>query len=191
MTSLLEKFVSKYGRLPTEVDPDYLEMLRMSKYRILAVPDVSPGKCANCGSSKNDGRKYVDFGLQVDWYGAVFLCGECLHDVSNAMGLFDALRAELVEAQEKKISADALQETGVELHDRVVKTFKELEEFYVGVSTHRLDSDSDSSPGLVDDSTESSEQRTDSAKPRVTKSTTSSRRSNPPSLANLLSNNGG
>src|SRR3954466_860008 len=90
-------FVKKYGKLPTEIDPDYLEMLRMSRYRILDVPDVAPAKCANCGSSKNDGRKYVDFGLQVDWYGVVYFCGLCLADIARDMGLFKQVEKALAD----------------------------------------------------------------------------------------------
>ena len=92
--SLLERFVNRYGRLPTEVDPDYLEMLNMSKYRRLAVPDFAPGKCANCGSSRTNDREYLDFGLQVDWYGTVYLCSLCIADMAKTLGLYAAMEDE-------------------------------------------------------------------------------------------------
>lgn len=190
MTDLVDKFIEKYGRLPTEFDPDYLEMLRMSKYRILAVPDVSPGKCANCGSSKDDGRKYVDFGLHVDWYGAVFICGSCLHDIAHKVGLFASLEEQLYEALNKKASLDELQEQGEKLHDKVVKTVRELEDFYVGVYSHRTDNSPDSTSSVESESTPSTKSGSPSTESGTTKSTTVSGRKNVRSLAELLDTNG-
>lgn len=188
MTSLAHRFTEKYGRVPTEFDPDYLEMLRMSKYRILDVPDQAPGKCANCGASKNDGRKYVDFGLQVDWYGVVHLCGHCLGDVSQAMGLFDELRSKLEESQSNAKKIEGLKEKGVELHETVVKTFKELEEFYVSVRPLGNNSNSDSASGMEPDKA-AVESGTNQTKSRVAKSAPSTGSKNIHSLTELLNPN--
>jgi hypothetical protein len=186
---LFNRFVQKYGRLPTEVDPDYLEMLRMSKYRIVDVPDFSPGKCGNCGASKNDGRQYIDFGLQVDWYGTVYLCGDCLKDISHEMGLFKDIEQSLAEAVTKKETVRDLREQGVHLHEKVTDVFKEFEDFYAGIHSVGDDSTPDSTPSVVPEST-TVESGINETKPRVTKSTSGSRRQDVRSLADLLNNTG-
>lgn len=126
---LFDKFVQKYGRLPTEFDPDWLEMVHMSKYRVLAVPDVQPGKCANCGSSKADGRKYIDIGLEISWYGALFLCSLCLEDVARNVGLFDEIEEELQVAKDKLLDRKFLLERGEFLQNELTHVFEEVKEY--------------------------------------------------------------
>lgn len=188
MISLVDRFIAKYGRLPTELDPDYLEMLRMSKYRILDVPDKQPGKCDNCGASKRDGRKYVDFGLQVDWHGAVHLCTDCLKDISGAAGLFDELEAklELLLSENERLSS--LQNQGVELHETVVRTFKEFEDFYAGLHSISDNSSPDSSPDVVVDETPPSESGSAKTESTTTKPINGTGRKNVRSLTDLLGN---
>lgn len=186
MSQIVDRFIAKYGRLPTEVDPAYLEMLRMSKYRIVPVPDVQPGKCSNCGASKNDGRNYIDFGLHVDWYGAVFICGECLQDIANEMGLFKELQKELEAARQQCINLSTLQEQGEKLHETVIKTVKDLEAFYAGIFVTGDDPTPDTSSVLELDPP-AGESGTTETKSRATKSTPGSRRENVRSLADLLS----
>lgn len=193
MTSLLERFVKKYGRLPTEVDPDYLEMLNMSKYRILAAPDLKPGKCANCGAARNDGRGYVDFGLEVDWYGIVYLCGHCLKDIAKAAGLFDDLLLEVKKAKEEAASLTGLREKGDEIHETIVRTFSELKEYYVDVRTAtdvgNIDSTISVEPNKDESGTEGSsgnESPTKKSEPGTTKPNSSRGSKDVPSLADLL-----
>lgn len=186
--NVFDAFVHKYSRLPTETDPDYLEMLRMTKYRIMDVPDFSPGKCANCGSSKNDGRKYIDFGLQVDWYGTVYLCGTCIHDISSNMGLFEKIEEELHDLRQQASEIEELHHKGEKLHEFVVKTYDEFEEFYGNLSARResdLESNSDESTSVGTDET-ASEPTPNITKPRTAKQNTSRRSENVRSLADLL-----
>jgi hypothetical protein len=186
---VFDKFVQKYGRLPTEFDPDYLEMLRMSKYRIVDVPDFKPGKCANCGASKNDGRKYIDFGLEVDWYGTVYLCGECLHDVSNHMGLFEEVNNNASILKEELAGYKYLEEQGANLHDTVVNVFKEFEDYYAGL--HAINDNRSPDGSTVVDSEESATKSgINAAKPRTTKPTASSGSKDVRSLADLISDAG-
>lgn len=185
----LERYRRLYnGALPTERDPKYLELLRMSKYRLLDMPDQQPGKCANCGASRVDGRKYVDFGLLVDWYGTVHLCSLCIGDIARELGLFSDLEAKIAELLEKSLTPEEAEEKSKELQDRVVKTFKELEEFYVGLSTHRSNSSSDSASNMGSDKGSDGETKSDpvGAKSGTTKSNSSRRSTSVPSLADLL-----
>jgi hypothetical protein len=186
---VFDMFVQKYSRLPTENDPDYLEMLKMSKYQISDVPMFKPARCANCGSSKNDGRRYVDFGLEVDWYGTVFLCGFCLADVAKAMGLFDKLNDRIKELEEKHLDFESLKNQGANLHETVMQGIKELESHYASIHSVELGSDN-YTPSDLDvpsvDETPPSEPATVTAKPRAAKSTPSSGSKNIRSLAELL-----
>jgi hypothetical protein len=186
VSNLVDKFIARYGKLPTEVDPDYLEMLRMSKYRILDVPDKQPGKCANCGASKCDGRKYVDFGLHVDWYGAVHLCTHCLTDIAKNAGLFKELENKLGILLDEQQNLASLKNQGVELHETVVKTYKEFEDYYAGLYSISDNSTPDPTPDVVIDETPPSESGTDQTEPESVKSTNGTRSKNLRSITDLL-----
>lgn len=169
----------------------------MTKYRILDAPDLKPGKCANCGSCKKDGRKYVDFGLEVDWYGIVYLCGHCIHDIAKTMqaSLVDKLETELKAMVEKAVTLEEVQEEGQQLFEKIVESFKEFNELYVGqFGATTTDSDSNSSPSVVSSETsgESGVNKTESGttetKQRTTQSATGTGRKNVSSLAELLNN---
>lgn len=185
-SSIFDRFVARYGRLPTEFDTDYLEMLQMTKYRIIPVPDFRPSKCANCGSTKEDGRKYIDFGLQVDWYGVVYLCSYCVNEIAREMGLFAELEARLDAILAEAVSIKELQDQGERLHDTVVKAFKEFEEFYGSLHTPGYSSDSDASDDLGTNETASDKSTTDETESTITKPTSSPRRKNVSSLAEFL-----
>lgn len=51
-----------------------------SRFQVLPVPQVSPGKCACCGSVN---RPVVDFGFDVDYYGTVYLCKNCVCEAAT------------------------------------------------------------------------------------------------------------
>lgn len=157
----------------------------MSKYQISDVPMYKPHKCANCGSSKNDGRRYIDFGLEIDWLGTIFLCGFCLRDVANTMGLFDDLNAQIKELQEKDNHIEEMQVQGEHLHEVVLKTFEEVTVYYDNLHSLGCSSTTDSGSDLVIEEP-AVEPRVDESKPRAVKQTSSSRRQNVPSLADLL-----
>lgn len=45
------------------------------RFKVTERPTVFPGKCAVCGTVE---RAVVDFGMTLDYYGAVLLCVECV-----------------------------------------------------------------------------------------------------------------
>lgn len=57
-----------------------------SRVYILDTPVALPGHCVMCRASRNDDRKYVDFGMQLDFYGSVIFCTFCIRDVAAAVG---------------------------------------------------------------------------------------------------------
>ena len=194
--NLVDRFVQRYGRPPTEVDPDYLEMLNMSKYRILDIPDKKDTRCANCGSTKNDGRKYVDFGLEVDWHGIVFLCGLCVKDIALQMGAFDVMSNKinsLVTDNEKL--KNLLLAQGDAIESNLSNLMGEVKEYFAGLSANTpWDGSGSSTASYVVSSEESNESNSDSTESttpkntrRATKPTTSSGPENFSSLTELLS----
>ena len=42
-----------------------------TRIKILDAPILLPGTCAVCGSSRNDDRKYIDLGIDVDHIGVI------------------------------------------------------------------------------------------------------------------------
>lgn len=188
MTSPLDKFISRYGRLPTEFDSDYLEMLRMGKYRVLEVPDVSPGKCGNCGASKNDGRKYVDIGLHIDWYGALYLCTLCLKDIAQTAGLFSNLEEQKNTLQILVDDGEDLRKQGFALHDTVMRTLEEVKDYYDRLPADRkpnMESSDDTDSNLVPEES-ASKPALNETKRSATKSTASSGRTNVRRFTDLL-----
>lgn len=55
-----------------------------SRFRILDTPIISPGKCAVCGAVN---RPVVDFGLNIQRYGAVMLCVDCICEGAERVGM--------------------------------------------------------------------------------------------------------
>lgn len=53
---------------------------------MLDKPINAPGQCCLCGSAGDNKRKFIDFGKQLDWYGAVYFCTICIAEVALASG---------------------------------------------------------------------------------------------------------
>lgn len=191
--SLMDRFISVYGCLPTEFDPRYLEMLRMSKYGINDVPVGQPGKCANCGSSRKDGRMYVDIGLQVDWYGAVIFCTLCLTDIAKNAGLFNRLLSEIEFLKNRITSHDSLRTSVEEISVTLVTKMEEFKEHVAELRSTIDDISPDSSINVESESATGgksgispAELPANASESKSTKSTSSSRSTNFPSLASLV-----
>lgn len=83
-----------------------------SRIQIVDVPLLAPGVCFICGTAGLDDRTFIDFGRQIDWYGAVYLCSECIKEVAVSIGFipvaeFDELYTEFRELAAEKDIADA------------------------------------------------------------------------------------
>lgn len=67
------------------------------RFKLLDRPMALPGKCAVCGAVN---RPVVDFDMDLDVYGAVYFCVECLTCAAALLGMVDGAlltRAELVQ----------------------------------------------------------------------------------------------
>lgn len=58
-------------------------MTTSSRVTLLDLPVAAPGVCALCGSAN---KPVIDFGKQLDWYGAVYFCQDCIREVAEAIG---------------------------------------------------------------------------------------------------------
>ena len=88
-----------------------------SRFRILDEPNIMPGKCAVCGGVRGP---VVDFGLNIQYYGAVMLCVTCVQEAGDRVGMVrpevnvsDNLQtgqsvAEFLEAHELKVVPNGL-----------------------------------------------------------------------------------
>jgi hypothetical protein len=68
-------------------------------------PPNLPGKCVVCGNSGGDGRLFIDFGFDIDFYGTVYFCSVCLTECCNHLGWINAKQWQaLNESNEELIS---------------------------------------------------------------------------------------
>jgi hypothetical protein len=56
----------------------------LERFQLLDKPAAAPGKCAVCGSVS---KPVIDFNFNLDWYGAVYFCVECMQSAARAIGL--------------------------------------------------------------------------------------------------------
>lgn len=55
-----------------------------SRFKLIDEPNIMPGKCAVCGGVRGP---VVDFGLNIQFYGAVFLCVPCVSEAGDRIGM--------------------------------------------------------------------------------------------------------
>lgn len=91
----------------------------LSKVQLIkGTPPCQPGKCAICGNCGDMDSEFLDFGLELDFYGVVYFCSSCvMGDVLSAMDL--VLRERLEEVQDllehEKSRAETFLQTNIEL----------------------------------------------------------------------------
>lgn len=116
----------RHGKLPRLNDVDYIRESTLdtiiSKFHIMATPIMSPGRCANCGASVPDGRRYVDFGLTIEGYGVVYICTLCLIEVYK---LIEPIKRPSEGFQQKKNNAQLSRQLNV-IQEKVGSLVDEL-----------------------------------------------------------------
>lgn len=71
----------------------------LSRFTIQDYPHAAPGKCVLCGANHvRDGRKYVDFGMDVPRYGAVYMCTKCIDELAHLLDYFNPREAKQLES---------------------------------------------------------------------------------------------
>lgn len=67
-----------------------------SRFKVLERPFVAPGKCAVCGAVD---KPVVDFGFDLDWYGVVYFCLDCMTEISKTIGMVHSSELEAYEGK--------------------------------------------------------------------------------------------
>lgn len=159
-------------------------------------PTMHPARCGRCTAAVYDGRKYVDFGVDLeippvaevpgviedrDRKGVLYLCSLCIREIYKATyPESEGLPVAQIEAD----LADALQK--VELQKEIMKTMeKQLNDYRdrdPSSSTHRADG----SNFVSSDETSPDVAESDGPEQGTSEQDTKSRYKNVPSLAELL-----
>lgn len=53
------------------------------KFKVLPLPEALPVACIACGVST---KPVVDFGVSIDYYGAVYICVDCVKEMAHMFG---------------------------------------------------------------------------------------------------------
>lgn len=77
----------------------------LARFQLLSSPLVIPGKCAVCGSPS---RPVVDFGMTLEFYGAVYLCVVCLTEAGRVINMVTAEEFTQAEADSSRSFAEQL-----------------------------------------------------------------------------------
>jgi hypothetical protein len=85
------------------------------RFQILERPSALPGKCAVCGAVD---KPVIDFGFDLDYYGAVYFCVECIIEAASLLGM---VKGELLETAQlvQQNHNDQLIEAGAAVDDFV------------------------------------------------------------------------
>lgn len=190
----IEEFHEKYGRLPTEVDKDWLREVFVSKFQQLELPIMAPGKCGACRSNKRDGRIYLDFGVDVE-DGVLYLCSRCIKEAARAVGLISSEPRLADDLQMNKLLNNV--STGITEVLGLVQALKlELEGVRGGLdrtdSSAGIVNDDEPDSNVSDDSEDKSDDDSgDEDESGTTEQDSVPRRSDLPSLTDLLGPNYG
>lgn len=63
--------------------PIPLDLQGSNKVQITRTPQVAPHACCNCGfGGEQEGRYFIDFGIDIEYYGTILICTECFGEVA-------------------------------------------------------------------------------------------------------------
>lgn len=83
-----------------------IEISPNSRFSIHENPNVAPGFCAICRNTGGDGRTFVDFGMQLDVYGAVYFCSTCIVELAETVGFVPAAKHAEADKKAKALSIE-------------------------------------------------------------------------------------
>lgn len=89
-----------------------MEVQPNARVQVYKHPPAAPGKCVVCGfgGDAEDSRTFIDFGFDLDYYGVVYFCSNCIVEVANAIGFvsgeqYEAVAKENADLTERLIGA--------------------------------------------------------------------------------------
>jgi hypothetical protein len=98
------------------------------RIQVLSRPLMAPGQCSICGyagtnvSDPSDIRVFIDWTLNIQYYGRVLICSGCLLEASNVLGWIGVKQAEELrnKVQEQESELIVLREQNDRLRDSLV-----------------------------------------------------------------------
>lgn len=67
---------------------------------------LAPGVCTICGSCGGDGRKFIDFGHHMDFYGRVYYCSTCFEEVTSYLGWMSPVNSDILQTRINDLELD-------------------------------------------------------------------------------------
>lgn len=61
-------------------------MISNGRFRLSKTAENMPNKCIVCGGWGGDGRHFIDFGFDIDYYGTVYFCSVCFTEAASNLG---------------------------------------------------------------------------------------------------------
>lgn len=137
---------------------------------VIGTPPMSPGQCVICGTPGNSETQFIDTGWDVDFYGVVYFCMDCIKEAAAVLSMVPVEK--LTEAVDSLKATEFQLEALKDENESLRRVISDLRSH--GFSISDSVSDTDSSEPVVDERQEKSEpvsRKTDAAKSRSTKQT--------------------
>lgn len=80
-----------------------------SRLKVLANPELAPGVCFLNGCVGDGKRKFIDFGRNIEWYGAVYICTECIVEVVEAADYIPVAAYDVLHGEHRKLKVELAQ----------------------------------------------------------------------------------
>lgn len=91
------------------------------RFKVLERPFALPGKCAICGAVD---KPVIDFGFDLDFYGVVYFCIECVQDAALITGMVPGNKLETARLVQRDLN-DQLAAAG-EIINEYAQRFNDL-----------------------------------------------------------------
>ena len=69
-------------------------------------PPMLPGTCVVCGSPGGNGRVFVDFSFQIEFYGRVYFCNCCFDEITDYLGYMSPVNTERTQLQIEQLEQE-------------------------------------------------------------------------------------
>ncbi len=102
--------------------PEEVQYQQLCKFQVVKDNQlIAPGKCAGCGKISGD---FVDIGLELDFYGVVYICVSCMVEVANQLQYYSPVQQKIIRDSNVK-----LREINAKLREKLEKSNAALAAF--------------------------------------------------------------
>ena len=133
---------------------------------VTGTPQMAPGKCVICGTSGDSASRFIDTGWDIDFYGVVYFCLNCIKEAAAVLSMVPEEKyLDVLESYNQldfKFSALSDENEGLR---NVISSLHSY-----GFDSSDRKSDSDSSKPLVDEKSEATKPSSGKASPAKSRS---------------------